>query len=467
MRSRHTSAVRRARAWVIVLIGAVSMVTTPAIQSQTVSNPSSTEASRADTIATDSLQAFLQRAVEVNPQVRAARARVTAAHARIAPAGVRPDPMLMVGVQNVPLQTSVFADPMSMKMIGLSQTFPIAGKREIARHIAERETDATSATLVDVVRRVRADVRSAYYQLAFLDRALEIVQHHEAVLTTLGQLTETRYRVGTGTQADVLAARLDATRLAESAVALTAERRTTLATLNALLDRPSETPVDHPTFPPSLLRAVQPDSTRPVAFLAPTVGAFASNSPLPPLDSLQALAERNSAALAAQRAMRAAQEARVTLARKAAIPDITMSVQYEQRQALPDMLTATISLPLPIAKRQHQDALTASANAELLALDAEQRDMQNALRTEVSQLYTTAERARTQLVLYTTAILPQSRAAFTSATTSYQVSRTDLPAVLAAQAAVFNTETDYYRVLTDFATTIAALERTVGQELLP
>jgi outer membrane protein TolC len=35
-----------------------------------------------------------------------------------------------------------------------------------------------------------------------------------------------------------------------------------------------------------------------------------------------------------------------------------------------------------------------------------------------------------------------------------------------AQASVFNAETAYYRSLTDFATALAELERTVGAEVL-
>jgi outer membrane protein TolC len=72
------------------------------------------------------------------------------------------------------------------------------------------------------------------------------------------------------------------------------------------------------------------------------------------------------------------------------------------------------------------------------------------------------ERARTALALMKRAILPQAQAALASSTASYQVGRLDFAAVIDAQATVFNTETDYYRSLTDFATNLAKLERTVG-----
>ena len=64
------------------------------------------------------------------------------------------------------------------------------------------------------------------------------------------------------------------------------------------------------------------------------------------------------------------------------------------------------------------------------------------------------------------AILPQGRAALTSATAGYQVGRTDFLTLLDAQATLFTHETTYFRVLSDFARTLAELERVVGEEIV-
>jgi outer membrane protein TolC len=412
------------------------------------------------------LDSLLQRARAINPQLRAARSRVTAAQRRVGPAGLRPDPMLMAGVQNLPLREPGFSDVMTMKMVGISQMFPARGKLGLQQRIADEEARGTATTLVDLTRQVEVDVRAAYYELLFLDQALAIVQRNQDLLGGLSRITETRYRAGTSPQADVLKTQVEITRLAESAVTLTTQRRATLARLNALLDRPSDAVIDHLAFPASVLRAAASDTTHDVQFVSPALGALAAGSPFPVLDSLQALALVHNAALNAHTTMIAAQATRVALARKAAAPDINVSVQYGQRQAQPDMMTAVVSLPLPLYKHRNQDATTAATAAELTALDAEHIAMQNELRATVAQWYTTAERARTQLALYTRAMLPQERAALASARTSYEVGRVDLLAVLDQQVMLFTTETDYYRMLTDFATAVAQLERLVGQEML-
>ena len=50
------------------------------------------------------VDALIHQALAVNPRIRAAQAGVDAARARIAPAGTRPDPMLGIGIANLPVR---------------------------------------------------------------------------------------------------------------------------------------------------------------------------------------------------------------------------------------------------------------------------------------------------------------------------------------------------------------------------
>jgi outer membrane protein TolC len=90
----------------------------------------------------------------------------------------------------------------------------------------------------------------------------------------------------------------------------------------------------------------------------------------------------------------------------------------------------------------------------------------NTLNADVARQVSDIERARTALALFTRAVLPQAQATLASSTASYQVGRLDFAAVMDAQANVFNSETAYYRSLTDFAASLAELERTVGAGVL-
>lgn len=428
---------------------------------------------------TSSVDSLVEAALAVSPAIRAAQERLSAARARVGPAGLLADPMLMLGIQNLPLgqmksapaghgaaPSSSGPDPMTMKMIGVGQTLPYPGKLSLSRRAAAREAEAAMAALSAVRWQVTTDVRRAYYDLVFVDKALEIVDRNHRVLVDFVSITEARYGVGTGGQQDVLKARVEVTRLAESAVALKEQRRASLARLNALLDRPTDTPVAAERVPERIARAAVADTASRIRFVSAELGARAADSPLPSLSDLQERVVRQSPMLREHEAMIAVQAARLELARKAYLPDFDVSLQYGQRTGFPDMVSAIVSIPLPWQKGRKQDALVADARAQLSAIEAEYHAKQNELRAEVASLYSALERQRAQLALYVKAIIPQGRASLASATSSYQVGRVEFLTVLENQATLFNYETEYHRTLTDFAATLADLERVLGEEIL-
>lgn len=412
------------------------------------------------------LDSLVARALATSPSIRAANKRIDAARARIGPATARPDPMVMAGIQNLPISRPGFSsDEMTMKMIGASQTIPYPGKLALRRIAAEREVDVARVNLDVSRRQVARDVKDAYYELAFLDRALAIVEKNEDVLGTFARTTEARYGAGVAGQQDVLKARVEAARLAGTASDLTEQRRAVVARLNAQLSRPSDAPVAPAEIPPALLRAAAGDSSQEPMFTSAALGARAAGSPLRSLADLQQLAIENSPELREHEAMIAAQAARVELTRKDYLPDFDVSVQYGQRNKLPDMVSVGVSFAVPVQRKEKQDQVVAEASASLAALHEEHQVRVNDIRNDVARLVSELERSRTQLALTRRAILPQARASLSSALGSYQVGKVEFLTVLDNQSTVFTYETEYYRAIADFAKNLAELERVVGAEV--
>jgi len=470
--------------WILAAVAVASVVAAPyptLAQGRDSSHVMRSPPTRTDTSArVTSLDSLIGSALAVSPAIRAARAHADAVRHRVGAAAAWPDPLLMFGVVNQPLgrgPTTLSAhgtptvsgpDPMTMRMVGISQTIPYPGKTALQRSVAQRGADEAAATLDMTRQQVARDVKAVYYELAFLDRALVIVGENQSLLASLVRTTEARYSVGQATQQDVLNARVEATRLGETASAYLEQRRAALARLNAMLDRPSDSPIAGATISEAVRHAVIGDSSQEIRFAATTLGARAAGSPLPPVTELQDRAIQFSPELREHEAMIAAQGARLELARKSYLPDVDVSVQYGQRGGnLPDMLTATVGIPLPIQKRRKQDELTAEASTTLEALHIEHVAKVNGIRADVARLASELERERTQLALYHKAILPQARASLASSTAGYQVGRSDFRALGEAQAALFSYETDYWRALSDFATNLAELERVVGKEVIP
>ena len=416
--------------------------------------------------AASAVDSLVTLALTTSPAIRAANARVDAAQARIAPAGARPDPTLMAGIQNFPISEPGFRDFMTMKMVGVSQTFPYPGKLSRQTTVAEDELAAATAA-ADIARRtVGREVRSAYYDLAFSSRALEIVTRTQGIVAGMIPVIEAHYAAGSATQADVLRIRIEAARLADDGAMVVEEQRAMLARVNSLLDRSLATPVGDATIPAKISRAAVADTARQISFASSALGARVAGSPVMALDSIESIARRNSPALRQRDAMIAAQTARAELARRGSRPDIDVSLQYGQRNSLSDMVTAVVSIPIPLQRRRKQDAEVAGADAEVRAMQSDRAAAANQLGSEIARLHGALERDRTQLALYVKAVLPQARAALASATSGYQTGRVDFTRLIDAQATLFSYETQYYRALTDFAKTLAELEEQAGIEVL-
>lgn len=429
----------------------VALVWAPIVRSQTGPND---------------LDSLIRIGLARNPAVRVAVESQRAARARIGPAGAWADPVLGLGVTDLPIARPGFYDDFTMKVARVTQTLPLAGAPSARGRAAQREADAAGyrvdAMRLDLVERIK----DAYYELAYLDRALAIIRASHVVLTDLARASEARYAAGTGGLEDALKARIEAARLADDAVALSAQRSAALAQLNAVLDRPSDESVDSVVVPMAIVRAASPDSAAGVTFVSPVLGAVAAHSPLPPLAELQEEAERSSPELREHESMIAADAARVDLARKERFPDVDVSLEYDQRSGFPDFVTAMVSLPIPIHGGRKQGQMVVEARSQLAADEAQHHASVNDVRAMVAGQYADVERARTELALYTKAVLPQANASLHSATAGYQAGRGNFASVLAAQAAVFEYETNSYRALTDFAKGVAKLERTVGKEIL-
>ena len=470
----------RVRPSVVPIALALALAPSPAV-GQASAGPRAVAARTASIAASDGrqLDSLTALALAENPKIRAASERAEAARHRVLAAGTRPDPMLMAGIQNLPLGRESVAssmngaasgerrpDPMTMRMLGVTQSIPYPGKIALRQRVADHEARSARLGVESARREVVRDVKDAYYELAFLDQGLAIVARNRDMVASIIRVTDARYGLGTIGQQDVLKVRLAASRLAETASSLAEQRHAALARLNALLGRTSETAVDGPAVPSRIVRAAAGSSPDDVRFVSDALGARAAGSPLPGLAELQEAAIANDPTLREHEAMIDAQASRVELARKEQLPDVDVTVQYGQRGGgLPDMVSASVSVPLPIFRQRKQAEGVLEATAQLHSLHAEHEAAANELRSSVARLVAELERQRTQLALYTRAMLPQGRATLAATTAGFQAGKADLLAVLDVQSMLFTTETDYFRALTDFARNLAELERLTDKEL--
>ena len=398
--------------------------------------------------AAPTLAVLVDEALRNNPELRAAAKETEAAGARVRPAGALEDPMLEAGLLNLPIDTwRLNREDMTMKMLGISQKVPYPGKRRLRQDVAAKNAESVAFGYRETVNRVTRNVKVAYYDLALVDRSIELVQKNKLLVEQLFRIAEGRYTVGQGVQADVLKAQTQLAKMTEELVRMGRERRAMEADLAMALGRGAETSAIRPEMPRLESAVLRIDELREAALRE-----------RPQLLGLQSLIDKNQKAL--------------DLARKEYYPDFDVRLSYGQRDKMPDgtprpdMVNLTIGINLPIWRENKLDPMVAEAQAMREAALSMYQAQYNELLAKLRQQVATAEQSRESASLFETGILPQARLALESALAAYRVSRVDFPMLLDSQMTVLGYEIDYARTIAEFNKALAEIDQLTGKSLV-
>jgi outer membrane protein TolC len=187
-----------------------------------------------------SLDQAVSEAVSTNPDLAAIQARARAMADIPAQKGALPDPTLSAAIANLPMDTfSTTQEPMTQMIIGLSQKLPFPGKLALQQQAAEFEGQAAGADVQEKRLQLVQDVKTVWWNLFYLDRALETVERNQELMRQFITITQTKYQVGNGLQQDVLLAQLELSKLFDLELAFNNTRQNEQSKMNALLDRPA------------------------------------------------------------------------------------------------------------------------------------------------------------------------------------------------------------------------------------
>ena len=117
-------------------------------------------------------------------------------------------------------------EDMTIKMLGISQRLPYPGKRALREEVATKNAESVAFGYRETVNRVVRDVRIAWYDLALVDRSIEVVERNRQLVEHLLRIAEGRYSVGQGAQAELLKAQTQLAKMSEELLRMRRERRT-------------------------------------------------------------------------------------------------------------------------------------------------------------------------------------------------------------------------------------------------
>ena len=358
-----------------------------------------------------SLEEALRIAVSRSPQLQAQQALVSAARGQAVAAGQLPDPVLKLGIDNLPVdgpdRGSLTRDFMTMRRIGVMQEIPRAEKRQIRAEKFELEAERVQAqrqqTLADVQRGTALAWLDRYYAQA--QRQLLLQQLDETRLQE--QAADVAFRTSRGSQADVFAGR--------AAVILQQDRLSQIdrqsRSAGLMLARWVGSDV-----------AERPSASPPNWQSTPLQGAVLSEH-LERHPDLRVIRAEIDAAEA---------DARLAQANKKA--DISVEASYAQRgSAFSNMLSIGVSIPLQWDQKNRQDRELGAKLALVDEARARHEDMLRKTEAEVGSLRNEWQTGKDRLVRFRDGLIPAARQRTEAMLTAYRTGQSDLGAGLLAR----------------------------------
>lgn len=386
------------------------------------------------------LPELIQEALARNPEIQAARQQWEATAKRVTQAGTLDDPTLQVQWWNAP-QTFNLGQAENT-IIGLSQKFPFPGKLALKEQVASRSAEMTEQALRAKERDLIARVKQAYYDLFLAHKAIQI--HHEQIdlLKQFFEIANAKFRVGKGSQVDVLKAQVELSTLYQQLPVLEQRRDTAGAKLNTLLDRDPRFPLELPQ--------------------GPRDGRFDKD-----LEELYLIAVNDRPELKAGELAIQRNERSRALALREYLPDLNVAVQRFQNFQARDGFGAVVSINMPFAfwTKPKYDAAVQEAAAAVAAARADLHTMENLTRFQIRDLLAKVRASWEVAVLYRTTVLPQAEQSVEAARAGYRTGKTDFLNLIDADRALREFHLAYYRALVEREHRLAELEQVVGSDL--
>jgi len=381
-----------------------------------------------------------------NPELRAARAELEAAAARVQQAGLRPNPMLDLGGQKA-------ISPDNNLSVGLTVPLDLNGRKEGRVGVAEREVDVRRAQIAERERRLRADVRMKAGEVLAARRTLgvtdELVRANRQALA----LVEERVRQGAAPALEENLMRVEVNRLEAGRLMQASRIDVAVLQLKVLAGTPPDEPLD-----------IRGDlsSPPPAPALADALGRGVEQRP-------DVRAARAEVAVAQAKVRKEQAEGRWDASVNVGyqrqdfgynLRGLTDSGSTRQIQDVFHYFGAGLTVTLPV--RNRNEGNVAAANAETTAAERRREFSELIARQEVAAALAQYEAARRTVELYERGVRGVARANVDVVRQSYGLGRATLLDVIAEQRRYIEVENGYTDVLRQAWDAGVDVERAIG-----
>jgi len=188
-------------------------------------------------INTKNLAILIKETTKNNPTIRAAHDRWMAETHVISQARSLPDPVFIASYFTLDGNKADEQVLQGLELLGGAQEIPFPGKLYTRWKIAKINANRADAEYLAVTISIISQLKRKYYDLYFVNKAMGILEHNQALLETLEKKAEERYGSRHAPEQDVFRAQTELSRFEMRLVSLQQEQQSLITDINTIVNR--------------------------------------------------------------------------------------------------------------------------------------------------------------------------------------------------------------------------------------
>jgi len=396
----------------------------------------------------ESLNDLINEAIQVSPKIKMLQSKLNVAGSKIEQGTNLPDPVLTLGLINMPTNSFSFTqEPMTGKIIGLTQAIPFPGGLGTASDVKAIDTLIVEREIEDLKNEIRKNVSTFYYNLQLMREEIILAKESKALLEQISEVVKSKYEVSEASLQNIIQVEVQITRVEDRIEALAGRENAILSELNALLLRKENSQIS--------TDEIIPIGNGKYSSAALIKGA---NKYRPFLKGIE-LSEQKSKLME-------------NLAGYSYYPNFQIGLQYTQRdyssltgQNWNDFLSVVVGITLPLGYGGKYSSKVEEAQYLQSFYREQYSSSIQSLNQSFGKIVAKLNELQVREKLISGTLLIQAEQALQASLADYQVGRIDFVNVINAENDILKIKTDLIKIRTEYSKNIAQLEFLVGSEI--
>lgn len=389
------------------------------------------------------LDDLIHFAKESSPSLAAVKFQIKADESRIKINSNLPDPLISFGVTNLPINSFSFTqEPMTGKMISVTQAIPFPGKLSTIKELNEFDKTISTNQYRENENNISLLMKRLYFQLYYSKKEYEVIQNKKELFSALAEVLNSRSQNSLASQKDVIMNDYQISVAEDKLIAINSDQQNILSNISVLTEK--EIKISEIDF----------SEINQLEKLDLTNLSLEAN---PSINKLKSMINKSAK--------------KIELTDYNYYPDFKFTVQYNQRDIisktntnLNDFISFIVGFNLPINFGGRIDAAT--EESEYTQKYFEQNE--NAVRQDLSIKLQTAEEnyksLKKRLALINNELIEKAELNYKTTLSAYQTDKASFNDVVASINFLFDEKLKRDKIITELNKTISEIIYLTGYE---